>query len=629
MPQPEAYPTDALSVDLVEQALHSKPALVVVDPGILPIMRADLLANDDQRAPDQPVDAPHGYAWTRLVVWIVSRDAYRTVDAESVVRVILCPSLNYEGSLALAEELNRRGGISREIVRGLLDERSMQQLKADETTRDLLPVASAFSKANENPGEYVHDPASSIARQLLESAVQKCLYELTIDESRDVELFAANLRKTLLSQNCVYEQSPIPGNLESSWGVRYELDLVSDNYLKIVSSLGIPSAAALEARRRLRDDPRDRELQLAARDTGPAGPDIARRYIEWQVAKIVSAAHGNPQIRPFRVLTRDIAPPELIAAGSLANLPPSLATSHLLGHAIVSLYNNQQHSEGDAYEEIPAPDNSLAGITIIDGVPYHYPRANSEAELEEFKEKNLNMLKMHYAKLAPGAELVIFPWDVADGSPDQVRILDEVVGEFAQWVKHGVIRRVFHKDTLIDWMSDTDREIAENLSLIFKSDRDHFEALIVRKPREPLNEYQINFNEMLSRLSNPGDGTPLWPFNDRPGNTPDELNRYKIETVEKLYEMYEASEFGTDLVIFPWDIAGGTPEQVRALEEIVVELGRRVHHGVDRCLYHRSALNHPPDESEYYEALVISRPREALAKIFKRAVGKVVDSSAN
>jgi hypothetical protein len=542
----------------------------------------------------------------------------------------LCCSLPYEATLAQAEELNRCGIKSREIVRKLLDDGSMQMLKSTEDMCDLLPLAVSLTKHSKERVDSNPEPAST-ARNLLVAAIQRSLYEQTLDESKDINLLTSSLQTALLIQQYTYAQPWIRNNLESSWGVRFELGEHDQNYLEVLSSLGVPAADALDARRRLRSGERSPELYRAARETVPAGEKLARRYIAWQAACVATAIFGKPQFRPYRVLTMDIAPAETIVAASLDDLPTSLRYSHLPGYAMANLFNSRQHYEGDARQPIPVPAGKLALITNIDGLPFHSEPATSEKAVAEFRQMNIDMLISHYGSLAPGGGIVTFPWGIASANSEQEQALDDAVVELARQAHHGVDRRVFHKSTLIDWMSEADFEIAADLSPIFQSGRDHFAALMVQKPREASGGHQAIIDELNKRLSKPAERRSLWPFNAQPGRTPAELVRFKQEAVDKIYRLYQALDYEAELVISPWAIANATPEQAQALNDIVVELARQAHHGVDRRLFHKNVLADPfaiQTSDDHFEVLSITKPRKSLVDMHDRAMGRAADSPA-
>jgi hypothetical protein len=608
----EAALEQAHDPNIVENALRNRPVMPLGDLAIL-----TCLAHETE----QQLETPYGYAWTRLAVWLISRDSYREVDADAIVRLSNCSSVPYEAALAMGEEFNRRGRKASEIVRSLLSETSMQPLKTSEDTQELLPLAVALTKHSKGKNARF-DPTSSLARDLLVAAVHRTIYEITLDEFNDIEKLKIRLRDTMSSQRYMYIQDLDFGDIESSWGVRYEYKDAGQTYLDAVSSLGVPSPAALQARRQLRTDAQNVSLREAARETVPAGDELAQKYIEWQVGKAAALIFGSPQLRPYRSLSMDIAPPDTILEGSLANLPPSLVGSNIIPHAFASLYNEQQHLRGDTYKPIPAPDGSLALITNIDGMPYHSSPAHTEAEVSRFKERNIAMLVDGYAKLAPGAELVIFPWDVANGGPEQLQVLDEIVYEFGNLIRNSVDRRVFHLSTLKDWMSDADRQIAEELSPIFRSGRHHFEALIIRKPREPVEDYSAIFNKPMIALLYQGNGEAAGSVQDESEAAAHDPVAYRISVVDKLYSLYENAKFGDEVVICPWEVTDGNPDQRRAIDEVAVELARRVHHGIDIRIYPGSCFSNPATEEKYFLTIAFTKPRESLVDVHNRALKK-------
>jgi hypothetical protein len=615
MVDPETIAVQSQEPDILSNALQSRPVMTVGDR-VLSLYFAQEMGEQSE--------AIVAYAWTRLAVWLISRDSYRDVDAEAIVRMSLCSSLPYEAVLGMAEEFNRRGRMANGFVRDLLSENSLRQLKESENSRGLLPLAVAFTKHSTGK-DARYGQQNSLARNLLVSAIHRSIFEITPEIFSDSEKLKASLREALLTQKCWFREDWIDDDLESSWGVRYEYSVVDykklqwkQTYLDMLASLGVPSKRAIRARELLKTDPKNKVYRDIARKTVPAGEALAIQLIDWQVDQLVADMFGDPQLRPFRSLSMDIAPPDEILEGSLANLAPALLESNIVLHAFAALFNKQQHLQGDVYDQIPVADDELALLTNIDGMPYHSSPAYTAADVRRFKSKNLQMLIDHYAKLARGAQHIIFPWDVAEGTPAQLQALDEIVFEFARKAPFGVDRRLFDFGTLKDWMSDVDEHIAKELSPIFKSGRSHCEALISRKPRNPAADCLAVFNNPSVDLTL----VPDWSQPAKPEGASFEAAAYKRRVVDKIHDLYKAADFDEEIVVRPWGVEGGNPEQMRAIEDIAIELARRVHHGVDIRVFHRSSFNNPPSDDEYFVTIALTKPRESIVAVHKRAIDK-------
>ena len=444
------------------RALEVKPPLPVGPVDIAPIV-----ALGSEIEPSEP-----GYAWERLPGWIAEvMGVYDNIGNRPIIGVDLCSSIPVYAQILRAHEFSRDGARAAELARSLFSDEVMPQLK----TAGLAPISRELAK-------------DRAAKALLGSAIQETLYTITAPAAERKEkglneVLYSELLLRLLEQDVSYEEYHVGSDLH------FNTTHHPQTYFEAVSAVRIPSADALAARARLatgRGWPSDR--LLAQKATEPVGEERAFELIEWQAAHLTRTIAGNKRYRPARFFSFDAASPRDIAVSSLANTPQATQELDIYSHAVGNLFDRDQHIQGNVFEELPFPDESLALITCFDGWPFDFQLDESlHTNHEDFGQVALEMLEGFYRKLSPGGKLVIFPWGVHTQSHLEKkaaqRVMDGVVAEFARRVGHGVDKKVLHRETLHGWMSSADRETSELNSPVFNLDDDHFVALVVTKPK--------------------------------------------------------------------------------------------------------------------------------------------------
>lgn len=414
-----------------------------------------------------------GYAWERLPSWLAEvHGVYEEIGSRPIVGVDVCSSVPIYAQTLRAYEFARSGVRASELVRTLFSNETFAQL-ADTT---LQPVALALSKSKD-------------ARRLLVAATQEVLYTLTADETyrdddRPNRKLISHLEQQIATQHTTYEKFHVSSDL------RFKTTDSKATYLEKVTDLAIPSDLALTARTRLSQGVGDTNADIKlAKDTKLVGEDQAQKLIRWQARYLADHISGNKRFRPARFFSVDIADPQEIASSSAMNSSQSSQQLELFKYAMNSLGDANQHIQGNIFDKLPFPDNSLAHITCIDAWPFHFQLDEKKHEShEDFGKVALDVLIDFYNKLAPGGKIVIFPWAVHSDSYAERkaadRVLNAVAVEFARQIKGCVNRQIHHVETLESWMSVADKETSDKMSPVFSNGVDHLEALMVTKPKE-------------------------------------------------------------------------------------------------------------------------------------------------
>jgi hypothetical protein len=448
----------------------------------LPCDKADIsdIAAQITEVPEEP-----GYAWERLPSWLARvSETYKLIGRVPIITLDIGSSVPLYAQLLRSNEFVRDGRRAGDLSKTSMGSEAAQTLRRENAK--LLPISHALSR---------DEPA----RNLLCAALQECLYEITPDEAaRDQRhkrdgRFQQRFHAKLLGQKRYYvqEEQPEAGgrDVEVGWGLRIHSLEDAHSYAKRVQQLRIPNQGALEARERLAKsggkDPADREL---AKQTEAVGSKLADEYIAWQAKFISSFVVGDKRYKPARFLSMDASDPRQIALSGIANTPDTTKSLNLFSHAISSLSEPQLHIRDSLFGELPFPENSLALITCFDAWPFHFRTDEQLHGDTDFGDVILDTLMEFYDKLAFGGKIVIFPWTTKherykDEKADK-KVLEGALLEFCQRVHHGVSRDLLPREVLREWMSVSDKETAETLSPIFKSNDPYFEALIINKPEK-------------------------------------------------------------------------------------------------------------------------------------------------
>jgi hypothetical protein len=321
---------------------------------------------------------------------------------------------------------------------------------------------------------------------LLAAAVQEVLYTITMAEAVNEghgpnQLLRYRLQQKIVSQKHHYDKKHTGSDLSFT---PQESEL---SYFDKLATHPIPTDEAFEATARLSGkikDPRDIAL---SRQREPAGADLATQLVATQVDLLAKEIAGNKRYRPSRYLSMDVDDPRSIALSSLANTPQTTQAMDIFSHSIASLFDPNLHVIGNLFDQLDVPDESLAVITCFDSWPFHFQFDGRDNERSDFKELALSVLVEFYRKLAPGGKIIIFPWSISSENRAEeefnTKILEEVVIELARLVGHAVTTDTVHRETLNSWMSEADKNIAEQHSQVFKSTNQAFKALIINKPK--------------------------------------------------------------------------------------------------------------------------------------------------
>ena len=166
---------------------------------------------------------------------------------------------------------------------------------------------------------------------------------------------------------------------------------------------------------------------------------------------------------------------------------------NMFSHAVNSLFEPNMHIVGDALQPLPFPDCSLALITCFDGWPFHFKLDGfTDSQLEELAVLAVATLKNWYDKLIYGGKAIIFPWTIEGNDPTSEQVLLNITAEVGRQTGTGISLKLFHRETLEEWMSEGDRQLTDDLSSrIFANDKTFFQALIIEKPARGFVEHAV------------------------------------------------------------------------------------------------------------------------------------------
>ncbi len=471
----------------IDEILHARPPI--------PSGRADLselIKELEELSAGEP-----GYAWERLPAWLAKvSETYQSIPKDlPIVTLDIGSSVPLYAQLLRGKEFSRDGTRASELVAATFNNEAFEELR--DYDERLVPIAHQIARDEE-------------ARVLLIAAVQDCIYQITPEEAageaRTNPLIEERMLEKLLSNwQSKYIRDTGGSDVESGWSLRFETIESELTYFERVAEAGITTTDAHRAKLILAQeaeltDYHQAQLRLdgvngkiddyreLAHQTKPAKAELAVKYIAWQAKFLANMIVGNPRYKPARHLSMDSTDPTQIAASALANTPETTQNLHMFSHAMVSLGDRHQHLQGNVFDKIPFPPNSIALITCFDAWPFHFQTDDRPGGEKEIYNAAVATLLELYDKLAYGGKIVIFPWatnksNYSDRKADK-RALEAALVEFSRHVGHGASRDLVATEVLKSWMSSSDEQTLETMSSIFTSKDTHLDVLVISKPTE-------------------------------------------------------------------------------------------------------------------------------------------------
>jgi hypothetical protein len=433
-------------------------------------------------------DAP-GFAWGRLPRFMSETKHSFSGITEPIITLDVCSSVPLYAQMLRTREFTRSGTRATELTNNLYGAQAIMELK--DIDLELRSLAAAVASRPRNVEQQFG------LREHMISAIQASLY--TQHEGKTKEEFEDELSRTLREQTKIYQKQafdpddPDACGLETRWQMRYNEVETQQTYIEILAQTQLHTPEAVRAAQLMSTSSKAAHnlfLRTVARQTRPAGKELADRLADWQVAKIAQEVVGNPRYRVARFLSMDLDKPAHIAASSLLKTPQATQRMNMFSHAVNSLFEPKMHLQGNALEPLPVPDRSLALITCFDGWPFHFPLDQyADSQLSELADLAVATLKNWYDKLVYGGKAIIFPWTVEGDDPKVERLLLNVTAELGRITGIGVNLKLFHRETLEGWMSEGDRQLADvQSSRIFANNKEFFQALMIEKPHKGMAE---------------------------------------------------------------------------------------------------------------------------------------------
>ncbi len=483
----------AEQTEVLEDILRWRPPLPV---GAIDLSQYRLALPSSE--PTEP-----GYAWERLPRWLTTiDDTFKKASDVPVVHLDLCSSVPLYAQMMRALEFKRSSERARELVAAMYSDTAPQQFPMAHELVEVHTAASDNSIRNKTP-----------LRRLLVSAVQRVLYTRNSgdmaqgDTEESHQLFADRLAAEIANQQVIYDCDVSGDDSESKWQLKFYEESQDANLLDMFSRLAIRTPDAWAAGLRMKHYGVNDEDRALAAERQPAGENLARDYIQWLANGLAAGIAGNERYRPARFISLDQSQPIDIASSSLQVTPESTRHMNMYSHALASLFDPNMHLVGDIFEPLPMPDNSVTLITCMDAWPFYsnFDGLSGE-EIDGAIYKATEIIGNWYDKLAYNGKMVIFPWSVEGGNPRDAAILRQTAAQLSLRFGHAVQPHLFHRGTLMEFLSEADRTTATELSPIFKGDVDDIYALIIEKPAKALVKQHAKSlgRRMLYASSNSG-----------------------------------------------------------------------------------------------------------------------------
>jgi hypothetical protein len=179
-------------------------------------------------------------------------------------------------------------------------------------------------------------------------------------------------------------------------------------------------------------------------------------------------AHATaPHLRPYTVLTVDIADPNDLRAEAENSFPPDFRDTIFFRRA-KSLTHHIRCDVGN----LPVSPSQVTCLLSIEGLPYYFP-ALTQSEMKQYAHRMYTMLQ-------PGGYALFFPWMTEGNGHANPETL---IGAIKTWNRRGaeVTRVVYTKEELMTQMRDREKRLTER-SPVFAEKTDTFTLLTVHKP---------------------------------------------------------------------------------------------------------------------------------------------------
>lgn len=264
------------------------------------------------------------------------------------------------------------------------------------------------------------------------------------------------------------------GQLEARWHLGFSTKRSERTILQALETMTVPSEPKTYIDTDGRVAVRDKFSKVASRYLGEVGAvgvvnDLGR-FIGRSVAEIA---------RPHRAISVDNRKPSELLSRASSSFEADISGSEMFRDAI----DLKDHYEQGIFEFAQdQPDDSVTLYTCFEGFPMYFGSPKDEVAKNIHRQDLIRFATNIHRTLKKGGIALFFPWEAQPQSEDNRVMLDNLV---RHWKRIGaeIELKYYHREEVLEWMTSTERKIAEERSPILRSGEEMIHMLIVRKPK--------------------------------------------------------------------------------------------------------------------------------------------------
>lgn len=481
-------------IDPERQPLEVTEPCLPVEPAEKPLPLVEDIEEGELWRDDEVEQNGERYAWTRVARWVNQFGlAWRDTRGDFTA-LDICSAVPINAELLRALHFKYCGKrADKRIVAGYA-ERFVDQTNQSLDDRTKAALSQVIFRRGSQP------------RVRLASMVQATIFQLPdsinhLPEDEQQTLIADSLLAKLVSSRESYRSDPRPGppdpdqgtTLEHVWGIHTQAVHYEQTFTDWLADVEIPTARAVELGRTFGPDPELRQkYREALRATAPVGEEqawvFARHFAE-ESARLIIAEGLN---RAFASYSLDVESAAELLKAARQSFTTNTQELGIFKRAINRLESGDEHHLTydlfDPERDLPIENESISQITIFEGWPFYFkiPAEASPAEKQYYKDFAQTRFKALIRKLKPGGRMVIWPWQVLDGGPEDIELLDQLFDIAAEEGRREGAQLVrYSAEQVREWMTEEERDQTARNSPLMQAHQRSFTGLLFVKP-DPL-----------------------------------------------------------------------------------------------------------------------------------------------
>lgn len=410
------------------------------------------------------------YAWARLARFLdVRRHAVDNTDGD-ITYVDLCSSfplypeiLRSRHAESLFHEVRRAGASLQEDI---LNPRAFPSVHTLFSSPERQRISHGMFKRP------VNDAGNSLRQQLI-SVVYNSLEEVCTarPDGKDGPRLIDSIRERMYTERSVTTRSEVSDeDLEARWQLKRDFTPTDKPLAQTIADLFVPTE------RGVLDDGRTRRTEIPITQVGEERAAAIVEDLSQFFAKKLSGL-----VRPYRAVSVDMADPEILRAAAYHGFDENITSTSMFKRAL----EMNDHVQDDLMSFlVKQPSETVTLYTCFEGYPIYFgiTPEMSETEIEEHTEMMKQILSEMFRTLVPGGVALMFPWQVLPESKENDLLLKKLTLHIKELGAEAE-ERLYHREEVLFWMTDKEREIALQRSPILQSGEEIITMLKFSKPK--------------------------------------------------------------------------------------------------------------------------------------------------